>query len=191
MRRVVMMGACALALAACQKSDKAAASGEAATGEAAQASAAGPVTGPPARKPGLWTISTSSMGRAQEIKTCLDAATDKEMSAWGQQVSKDLCPKNEVGPTAGGWRFDSVCNAPSGGTMTTTGTATGDFNSKYVVKATTVTTGSPMAQANGTHEMTMTATWSGPCPAGMNPGDMMMPGGVKVTREMMKGAQGR
>ena len=27
--------------------------------------------------------------------------------------------------------------------------------------------------------------------ADLKPGDMMMPGGMKVTREMMKGAQGR
>lgn len=194
MRRVVLMGLSVLALSACQKNEeKAAAEGEAA-GPAAQAPAnasAGAPAGPPARKPGLWTISTSTAGMTQEIRTCIDAATDKEMSAWGQQVSNDMCSKNEVRPAAGGWAFESVCSMGQGGTMTTKGSATGDFNSRYVVKATTVTTGSSMPQANGTHDMTMTATWSGPCPADMKPGDMVMPGGMKVTREMMRGMQGR
>jgi hypothetical protein len=28
--------------------------------------------------------------------------------------------------------------------------------------------------------MTQTATWMGPCSAGMQPGDMIMPGGMKI-----------
>jgi hypothetical protein len=39
-----------------------------------------------------------------------------------------------------------------------------------------------MPQANGTHEMELTATWQGPCPAGMKAGDMTMtlPGSGKT-----------
>jgi hypothetical protein len=32
---------------------------------------------------------------------------------------------------------------------------------------------------NGTHDMTLEASWQGPCPAGMQPGDMLLPGGMK------------
>jgi hypothetical protein len=42
-----------------------------------------------------------------------------------------------------------------------------------------------MAQANGTHDMEMTGTWEGPCPADMKPGDMLLPGGVKVNLNSM------
>ena len=37
-----------------------------------------------------------------------------------------------------------------------------------------------MAQANGTHEMEMTGTWGGACPANMKPGDMTMPNGMTM-----------
>ena len=187
MHRLLISGAAVAALAACQQKTE-----TAQTGEAAQAAAAAPapLAGPPARKPGLWVVSTSTMGRSQEIRTCIDAATDKEMSAWGQQASSSMCSKNSVTPTAGGWRFESVCDMGQGGVSTTTGTATGDFNASYVVKAQVVTAGSSMPQANGTHEMTLQARWEGPCPAGMNPGDMALPGGMKMTREMMRQAQG-
>jgi hypothetical protein len=57
-----------------------------------------------------------------------------------------------------------------------------------VVKATTVTSGSSMPQANGTHAMELTATWEGPCPAGMKPGDMTLtlPGGRSMTMNIME-----
>ena len=71
--------------------------------------------------------------------------------------------------------------------VTTTGKATGDFNSKYVIKATSVTTGSSMAQTNGTHEMEMTGTWEGACPANMKPGDMTLPNGMTMNLNSLPG----
>ena len=176
MRRVLVLGLLPLVgLAACQKKPESTA---AATGEAAMASANAPAApvapaGPPKRKPGLWAQTVSTAGRTQTSKICLDEATDARMSAWGQAMGQDICSKNAVTPIAGGWKFDAECSM-GGGKTSTTGTATGDFNSKYVVKATTVTSGSSMPQADGTHDMELTATWEGPCPAGMKPGDMSM-----------------
>jgi hypothetical protein len=37
-----------------------------------------------------------------------------------------------------------------------------------------------MPQANGTHKIAVEATWEGPCPGGMKPGDMEMPGGMRI-----------
>lgn len=180
MRVFAVLGVSLLALAACSKKtdDKSAA----ATGDAAPAAAnapAGPV-GPPKRKPGLWAQTVSTAGMTQTSKLCLDEATEAKMSVWGQQMGQDMCARNVITPTAGGWSFDSECTMAGAGTIKTTGTATGDFNSKYVVKATSVTSGSSMAQANGTHQMEVTATYEGPCPAGMKPGDMILPGGMTV-----------
>ena len=42
-----------------------------------------------------------------------------------------------------------------------------------------------MAQANGTQDMEMKGTWEGACPADMKPGDMLLPGGVKVNLNSM------
>lgn len=171
-------------LAGCQKSDEGAK-----TGDAPQASAAAPAapTSPPKRKPGLWAQTVSTAGMTQTTKICLDEATESRMTAWGQQVSDGMCARNVITPTAGGWSFESECDMGEAGKSVTKGTATGDFDSKYVIKATTTTTGASMAQANGVHEMEMTAAWEGPCPAGMKPGDMSLPGGVTINMNQMSG----
>lgn len=167
-----------LVLAACQKKT------ETAEAPAAQApSAALPAPGaaaPPARKPGLWSQTVTTAGMSQTMKICFDEATDKRMAVYGQTVDQDRCEKSVVTPIAGGWRFESVCDMGSGGKATTSGTATGDFASRYEVKAVTETTGAQAPQMNGRHEMTLTAAWEGPCPAGMAPGDMQLPGGMTI-----------
>lgn len=193
MRRITVLGLGVglgvLTLAACQKSTKSASTGEAKP--AVAAAPAAPMT-PPKRKSGLWAISTNAMGRDQTIRTCVDAASEKDMTSWSQQQAGETCSQNSFKPVAGGWAFESVCNMPSGGgKITSSGTATGDFNSKYTVKVHSMMEGSSMPQANGTHDMEMNATWEGPCPAGMSPGDIMMPNGMKIGADMMKGARGR
>src|SRR5438552_2208628 len=40
--------------------------------------------------------------------------------------------------------------------------------------------GAAATQMNGEHEMTMEGTWKGACPAGFKPGDMELPGGMKI-----------
>lgn len=187
MRRFLVLGVGLLALTACQKKTETAA----ATGEAPAVSAntsAAPMTAP-RRKPGLWSQTVSTSGMTQTMKLCLDEATEAKMTVWGQQAGKDLCAKNQVTPAPGGWSFASECDMGSAGKIVTTGSATGDFNAKYVVKATSVTTGASMAQANGTHAMEMTGTWEGACPAHMKPGDMTLPNGMTMNIANLPGKQ--
>lgn len=199
MRRMFVLGAglgvSLLALGACQKSGGAASSGEAAaTGEAKPATASAPMTAAtaPKRKSGLWSISTTAMGRAQTIKTCVDAAEDAEMAAWGQQQGDEMCSQHKVTPMMGGWAFESVCEMPGGGgKISSKGTATGDFSSNYTVKIDSTMEGSSMPQANGTHHTEMQATWEGPCPADMKPGDVAVNGMKFNPGAMRKGAGGQ
>lgn len=192
MRVFAVLGVSLLALAACSKKEDKTPTAEAsasASASGANASAsAGPIA-PPKRKPGLWAQTVSTAGMTQTSKLCLDEATEAKMSVWGQQMGQDMCARNVITPAAGGWSFDSECTMAGAGTIKTKGTATGDFNSKYVVKATSTTSGSSMAQANGTHEMEVTATYEGPCPAGMKPGDMTLPGGMTVNINQMTAAK--
>jgi hypothetical protein len=103
-----------------------------------------------------------------------------------------MCSQQKVKPVAGGWEFESVCSVPgAGGTVTSHGSATGDFSSKYVVKVHSTTTGSSIPQANGEHDIQMSATWEGPCPADMKAGDMLLPGGVKMSGDAMRAARGK
>lgn len=191
MRRAMVLGVAGLgllALAACQKKDGA---GAPAAGETAKpAAASAPMAAPaaPKRKSGLWAISTSAMGRAQTIKTCVDSAQDAEMAAWGQEQGDKMCSQHSYAPIPGGWKFDSVCEMPGGsGKITSSGTATGDFSSKYTVKVHSTTEGSSMPQANGTHDMEMSAVWEGPCPADMKPGDVAVNGMKFNPSAMVKG----
>ncbi|HEY0437305.1 MAG TPA: SIMPL domain-containing protein [Phenylobacterium sp.] len=182
-------GCAALALAACSKTGtKAAADGGAAA--APVASAAPTSSSPPARKAGLWEQSMSMSlpsGEkhqiAQAIRTCVDAASEAKLKWWATEnrPGKTMCSEESVTPKlGGGWAFHSVCNMGDSGKVASDGEATGDFGSHYRVDVTSVTTGSAMAQSNGTHKMAIEATWKGACPADMKPGDVEMPGGMKI-----------
>ncbi|MBL8770787.1 MAG: hypothetical protein JNK30_05345 [Phenylobacterium sp.] len=189
MRRVAIAGTSlaiiAVGLASCGKKEEAAKTGDAAP--AAQA-AATPLTAPPKRKPGLWTHTIASSGVNQTMKVCLDEDTDAKMTVWGQAAGKEMCAKQTFTPAPGGWRFSSECDMGAAGKTVSNGSVTGDFNTSYVVKASSTTTGSSMPQANGAQEMTLTAKWEGPCPAGMQGGDVkvQIPGGPEMTINMEK-----
>jgi hypothetical protein len=189
MRSFVLLTVSALALCACQKpSDEAAKTGEAPS--AVATAPAGPVT-PPKRKPGLWLQTVSSSAGSQETKLCLDEATEAKMTLWGQSVGQNVCAKNLITPAPGGWKVESECDFGEAGKNVSTGTITGDFNTKYVLKMTTTTTGANVVQANGTQDMEMTGTWQGACPADMKPGDMTLPGGMKVNINQIAAMQGK
>jgi hypothetical protein len=121
----------------------------------------------------------------QTMKMCLDADTEAKMTLWGQAMGSATCSKNLVTPAPGGWKFESECDMGTSGRIASTGVATGDFNAKYEVKMTSVTTGAAMPQANGTHAMTVAAAWEGACPAGMKGGDVTLPGGMTINMEAL------
>ena len=172
----LVIGASALPLAACNKKP------------AEQAGQANVAAQPakvetPKRKPGLWkqTIFVEDINALQTATVCLDADADAKMAWWAQQGVRGGCAKNDMRRQPdGSWKFSSVCEMAGGIKMTTDGTAVGDFQSKYEVKAETTTSGAPMAQMNGTRTVTIDASWQGACPAGMKPGDMELPDGRRV-----------
>jgi len=197
-RAAFLVSAAALAaLAACGKKPEPAPapSAEAPSAQApaaqAPATATVPAMTPPKRKPGLWeqTISMSEM--TQKSSICIDKAVEDAMGWWGQQTTKDMCAKQSVTRALdGSWRVESECSMGSGGKTVTKGVASGDFGSNYRMEAETITTGAAAPQMNGSHKMTLTAAWKGPCPAGMKPGDMQLPGGMKINMlEMAKASK--
>ncbi|MBW8815741.1 MAG: DUF3617 family protein [Caulobacterales bacterium] len=144
----------------------------------------------PHRKPGLWSQTMATRGMTQQTKICIGPDTEAKVTPWGQAMGKNLCSKNAVSRTPTGWAFESECDMGEGGHIASHGEASGDFDGGYTMKITSVTTGSSMAQANGTHEMTLQAKYEGACPADMKSGDMTMsmPGmrqGMKINVEQM------
>jgi hypothetical protein len=190
MRRTILVaGACLLALAACSKSETAKVTEKttttavnAATGQASGGTTE--VAAAPTRKAGLWEQTINSERMKQTISMCVDEATEQKARWWsserGHGPGQTDCTDQKFSRTlTGGWQIHSVCKV-EGMTVTTDGAATGDFGSHYHVELTSVTTGSSMPEANGTHKMSMDGVWKGPCPAGMVGGDMVLPGGMKM-----------
>lgn len=191
-RLALTMTAAVLVLGACgKKDDKAEQAAKPAAAVAAKASAGS--VGVPQRKAGVWK-QTITMGEfVQKSRICLDQASEAKLSAFGGQAAKDRCPQMNITPKAGGgWSFTSVCDVGAGGTTTTKGEITGDFNTQYRMEAQVTTEGADAPQMNGARTMVMEAVWEGACPAGFAPGEMELTTGQRVnllTNEAMGGAK--
>lgn len=143
----------------------------------------------PKRKPGLWEIQTSMKGLSvgHTIQQCVDAASDAKMMQMGKSIGQGDCAKNEFRKEAGKVISESDCT--SGGTRMISKTVfSGDFTSRYAGETTIKYEPAVMGMSEQT--MKITARWVGPCEAGQNPGDIIMPGGKKMNIDAM-GTLGR
>ncbi len=181
MKRVLVSTAAVLALAACSKKTETAAAPDAgsAAAPAAASAPAGPMI-PPDRKAGLWEQKMATGTMTQVSRICFSDAVNKKMSLWGQEGGKDMCQEQSVTPMLGGWKFTSTCNMGSSGVIVSRGEAKGDLSSHYTVSIRSTTTGAAAPQMNGDRTVTLEATWKGPCPADFKPGDIELPGGMKI-----------
>ena len=135
----------------------------------------------PIRKPGLWEMKVMRTGSPMPDMTmqqCTDESTDKEMSTTFAPMSKEICSKKDIQKTATGFVSDSVCGL-AGVSISSHSEIVGDFNSAYTVKTVSHTDNGPAA-VKGNHETTIEAKWLGACKADQKPGDIVMPGGLKV-----------
>ncbi len=135
----------------------------------------------PTRKPGLWEIKMAMAGTQMPPRTvehCTDPATDKDMAPAFDPMAKQMCPQRNMQKTATGMVIDSTCNF-AGVTATSHTQIDGDFDSAYTVKVTSSHPSAPGGMPKET-TMTMEAKWMGPCKPDQKPGDMIMPGGIKM-----------
>ena len=131
----------------------------------------------PIRKAGLWEvkmIEASSKVPGMTMQQCTDETTDREMTSTFSPMAKEVCSRNDIQKTAAGYVADAVCTV-NGIAMTSHSEITGDFNSAYTVKSTVRSERGP---AGGT--TTIEAKWLGACKADQKPGDIVMPGGMKM-----------
>jgi hypothetical protein len=140
----------------------------------------------PHQKAGLWAQTMERDGKPVPYgssQVCLDAASEAKMLAFSQQMSSQMCQSQTLNHNMdGSWTLDSVCKPGGGanGTVTNHTVMTGDFESKLVTTMSTETSGAPMPQMNGKHEMVMTQTYTGPCKPGQRGGDVTMANGMKM-----------
>ena len=135
----------------------------------------------PIRKAGLWEMKVMRAGAPapdMTMQQCTDETTDKEMSTALSPMAKDICSKKDITKTATGYVSDSVCGL-AGVSIASHAEITGDFNAAYTVKSTSHSEGGPAAM-KGDHVTTIEAKWLGPCKPDQKPGDIIMPGGMKM-----------
>jgi hypothetical protein len=135
----------------------------------------------PIRKPGLWEMKVMRAGSPAPDMTmqhCTDETTDREMSTAFAPMSKEICSKKDIQKTATGFVSDSVCGL-AGVSISSHSEIVGDFNSAYTVKTKSHSDGGPAA-TKGDHETMIVAKWLGACKPDQKPGDIVMPGGMKI-----------
>ena len=132
----------------------------------------------PVRKAGLWEMKVVRAGSPMPEMTMQHCTTDKEMSAAASPMGKDMCSRQDIQKTATGYVSDSVCGV-AGVTVTSHAEITGDFNSAYTVKS---TSHAERGAGGAPHDTvsTIEAKWLGACKADQKPGDILMPGGMKM-----------
>ena len=144
----------------------------------------------PTRKSGLWEMKMlpSADMPGMTMQHCTDETTDKRMSDAFMPMAKNMCSKNETQRTAAGYVTDSICTF-AGITSVSRAETIGDFNSAFTVKTTSKMQNAPKSIPSDSVS-TIEAKWLGACTAGQKPGDIMMPGGMKMNIkdfEKMKG----
>ena len=196
MRTIVLISAAALALAACNKGNDAKGAGGTAVASSGSgsSSAAAVVAAMPKRKAGLWVQTMSHDGKSNPIgamKLCIDAASDAQMSLLsGKMMDKTPCQTALSRGLDGSLTYTASCKMGESGMMNSKGTISGDFTSSYKVHSEHDITGGAVAAMNGHHVMDIEATYAGPCPAGMNGGDVMLANGMTFNAAKMAAMTG-
>ncbi len=127
------------------------------------------------------------------MQVCVDPATDRELMEFGLRIARGTCKKHTMRHAGNALVIDAECKLGPIRSVTKS-TLSGDFRSKYTVR-TEGTTESKVAIGNlskGPREtlVVQTARWtSATCTGGLKPGDIAMPGGLKVNVQKIKGLQ--
>jgi hypothetical protein len=125
----------------------------------------------------LWTstVKSAAMPAPQTIRQCIDDKTD---SLAQSAVMGANCKQTRMEKTARGYEVDAACTM---GQINSTAKSviSGDFSSKVTVQVTSSIVMAP-GQPAQTSEMTIEASYTGPCAADQRPGDIIMPDGRVV-----------
>jgi hypothetical protein len=130
----------------------------------------------PVRKAGLWEVRTvvgGGAGNGLTLKQCIDDNTDRMMNSLTGPLAETACPRLDVKRAGDTVTVDAACTVLNK-TATTRAVITGSFERAYEMQVTAHGDAMPAVA------MTVTGTFIGPCAAGQKPGDLVMPGGIKL-----------
>jgi hypothetical protein len=144
----------------------------------------------PPRKPGLWevTVAVEKPRRMAPITTrmCIDAATDREAMDFMLRLSKDSCQRYEMKKAGATWLIDSVCTI---GPVKSAARVTiaGDFQSSVTMRVEGTTEGG-FTGGTGPQPtlITQKATWKSADCGTLKPGDLGMPGGIRLNIKQLR-----
>lgn len=141
----------------------------------------------PTMKPGLWETQVTrdaAPSKAPATRMCIDTATQKEMMAMGMGAAKSMCAKNDIRRDGMKVYGNSECKIGDS-TMKSQSVTTfsGDSSYKIDVDATY----DPPFMGRAASKTHIDAKWTGACPADMQPGDVMLPGGQKINMHSVMG----
>ena len=143
----------------------------------------------PPRKAGLWqvdmTMSAAQMP-PQQMKMCIDSGTDSEMYKMGMNAAQGMCDKPDISRSGSTVTVNSTCKM--GNSQTTTHSVT-KFTGDSAYHTEAVTKINPPINGRGESTVMQDAKWTGPCPADMQPGDVLMGNGMKVNIKQMPGGK--
>jgi Protein of unknown function (DUF3617) len=148
----------------------------------------------PARKAGLWEV-TTTLEKPKGVpaftsKMCLNSATDRDLLDYGLKLTAGKCRSLTAERQGQSYVIEADCTVAGAASKTKT-VITGDFGSAYTLRMEgTVEGATGGGKGPQPSLMTQTANWkSAECP-GMKPGDMTMPGGLKVNVKQLKALSG-
>ncbi|MBS0320406.1 MAG: DUF3617 family protein, partial [Proteobacteria bacterium] len=137
----------------------------------------------PKMKAGLWETSTMSdqakaKGQPARVSSiCLDDATQKLLVRFSQGMMKGLCTKNDLVITGSTITGDAVCEV-MGSKIASKSVMKFTGDTAYHTEA-RATYAPPLMGMTEGHTV-VDGRWTGPCPAGMVPGDMKLPTGTTI-----------
>jgi hypothetical protein len=111
-------------------------------------------------------------------KYCVDAATESALISAGQNAANKMCNGATVHVVGSTGTIDATCKF---GNMTSTSHTVITFVGNTAYHSETRTHMSPPSKyIKSDHVTTNDAKWTGPCPAGMKPGDVVMGNGMRM-----------
>ncbi len=148
----------------------------------APASSAAPVAvaDPLALKPGLWSVTYArpEMGYSSIQKICIDTDGGKTLAERNDELDAMPCSRHDVTQTADGIHIERVCTH-NDTTVTSHIDIHGDGDGAF--HQTMETLYDPAFAGHADTHTSADGAWVSTCPAGMKPGDVVMPDGSRAT----------
>ena len=137
----------------------------------------------PPRKPGLWEVKVEGEKRPTvTLKMCIDKDTDELFHKMGVDLSVQLCEHRDVKVVDNVATVDTQCKI---GSSNVTSTSITKFDGDTAFHVDTKSHFDPAFMGRSDLVSVQNGKWVGPCPADMEPGDMLMGSGIKVNIKML------